>query len=723
MRTGNGLCKRHWVGTFIAVGVLGICLGVQAIPPGFERALQPVGDTALTDEDVQALASPPLNVTARTQSRVKSLDAPLRSMDERNDALSPAVTTGGDNCNEATVVPLTVGTPGFPNTVTISGDNSGGTGPECAGLFDAWWEAFETDKCADVTIDFCGTDPRLAPNFVSVATFCAPDGSSCGDFLNFDGFSRGLCPGEGANGNATIFFDALPPGTYYYPIISDPSFLENPPGPYVMHITAEECVGACTGCLGACCNTGTETCTEDVAADTCTGPNEQYTARARCCELECRDPAGPEFDASGVKLLSQVPLGDFASNPAWANEAWGYVSPSGREYAIIGLECSVAFVEVTNPVAPVIVGEIPGPCSIWRDTAILGEHAYTVIEQTGVGLQVIDLTGIDGGTVTLVGTFNPDGLMTAHNIAINEDSGRAYVVSSNINAGLTALDLSNPINPVWVGEWTVTSVHDVQVVSFTSGPNAGREIAFTCDPFIATGFQIVDVTDPGGMFTRGVVAYPNASIGHQGWLSEDRRYFFFGDEGDELDFGIPTTTYVFDVQDLDSPFLKTTFTNGLCAIDHNMMVRGSNLYQANYSTGLRVYNVSDVNNIQEVGHFDTHPESNVTDFDGAWGVYAALPSGVILLSDRERGLFVLDVSQAVVGACCNVITGLCEDDVLEEDCQGDEQQWVKARLCADIDCESTIPTVSQWGLIVMTLLTLSAGTVVLRRRAAAGARG
>ena len=43
----------------------------------------------------------------------------------------------------------------------------------------------------------------------------------------------------------------------------------------------------------------------------------------------------------------------------------------------------------------------------------------------------------------------------------------------------------------------------------------------------------------------------------------------------------------------------------------------------------------------EVAHFDTHPESNETGFVGAWGVHAGLPSRIVLVSDIERGLFVL----------------------------------------------------------------------------------
>ena len=102
-----------------------------------------------------------------------------------------------------------------------------------------------------------------------------------------------------------------------------------------------------------------------------------------------------------------------------------------------------------------------------------------------------------------------------------------------------------------------------------------------------------------------------------------------------------------NVNNLNNPQLDTTFTNGLASIDHNMMVRNDYVYQANYSSGLRIWDANNINNIQEVGFFDTRPENDATNFEGAWGVSSLLPSGIVVVSDRQRGLFVLDPSGAV----------------------------------------------------------------------------
>ena len=606
---------------------------------------------------------------------------------------------GADTCSAAVVTPVPVGPAGSPSTVTITGDNSTVTDNDCSTLATTWWEAIQITQCATLTLDFCGTAPSRSPDFTILASDCG-----CADLTFAVTANRADC----GDNNLTARFEGLPPGTYYYPVFSSGT---TSVGAYTLHVSAE----ASSACVGACCDQTTATCTDGVDAAACAGPNQTYLNQGSCCELECLPP-GSEFDSLNVSLLSHIPLTSFATAPTAANEAWGYVAPSGREYALIGLECAVGFVEVTDPVNPVIVAEIPGPCSIWRDMAIFGQRAYNVIDSTGNGLQIMDLTQIDSGVVTLEATTLPGGMNTAHNIAVNESSGFAYAVSTDINGGIVALDLSTPTNPPVAGQWTQANVHDILVVSYTSGPFAGREIAFASA--ISDGLKIVDVTDKAGMFTRSTVLYPNTSIAHQAWLSEDRRFLFLGDEGDETGGAVAnTTTYVFDVQDLDAPFLLTTFTNGACSIDHNMMVRGSRLFQANYTTGLRVYDVTDANAATEIAYFDTHPENNATTFDGAWGVYTGLPSGVVVVSDIEGGLFVLDVSGTTPGACCDESTGVCTDDTLAVDCAGASQTWTANTLCASITCGSgSVPAASEWELVLLTLALLTMGTLVLRGR-------
>jgi choice-of-anchor B domain-containing protein len=361
-----------------------------------------------------------------------------------------------------------------------------------------------------------------------------------------------------------------------------------------------------------------------------------------------------------VSLMSQVRPQQFSTNSTClinstnvcANDVWAYVSPAGREYAILGLRNGTGFVDITDPYNPAIVGAISDSPSVWSDMKTYGAYAYNVNEAGG-GMQVISLAQIDPPTqqVSLLGALTQNGLARSHTLAMNEASGFVYLCGSNLGGRLVAASLANPAAPTIAGSMNEgVYVHAAQVVTYTTGPYAGREIAFCyCGGF---GLKIVDVTNKANMFTMSTLIYPTLDYCHQGELTSDWRHVVIDDEFDEDSGLVPTTTtYVANVENLSSPYLVTSFTNGQPAIDHNQMVRGDFTFQANYTTGLRVYNISDVNNAQEVGYYDTYPYNDSKSMNGAWGVHATLPSGSILLSDMVGGLFVFDVSE-ILGPSC-----------------------------------------------------------------------
>ncbi|MEL6329695.1 MAG: choice-of-anchor B family protein [Planctomycetota bacterium] len=351
---------------------------------------------------------------------------------------------------------------------------------------------------------------------------------------------------------------------------------------------------------------------------------------------------------TGVTLLSQVPLNNFAGNQAAGNDCWGYTSPSGREYAIIGLEAGFGFVEVTDPRNPVVVATIPGPSSPWHDVKVVGRYAYGVSEG-GEGIQVMDLGSIDAGVVDLVRNSQVGGHTTTHNIVANEEAGTLYLAGGNVgNGGLIRMDLTDPTRPQILGGWTEMYVHDAQVVTWNSGPFAGREIAFCASGFnggsTRTGLRIVDMTNPTNPVVISTLFYPDAGYSHQVWVGEDQRTLYLNDELDE-NTGISgeTTTRVVDVSDLANPALAGTFSSGSAAIDHNLYVHGGLIYQANYRSGLRVFETSDPLRPTEIGFYDTFPSSDSANFNGAWSVYPFFESGTVVVSDIERGLFVFRV--------------------------------------------------------------------------------
>lgn len=354
------------------------------------------------------------------------------------------------------------------------------------------------------------------------------------------------------------------------------------------------------------------------------------------------------FPASGVTLLSWIPLNNFAGNHSSGNDCWGYVSPSGREYAIMGLEKGFGFVEITDPVNPVIVATITGPTSLWHDIKVVGAYAYGVSEG-GSGVQVIDMSNIDNGIVTLVRNQQTGGHSSTHNIVANPDGGTLYLVGGNIgNGGLIHLDLSDPTRPTVANGWTNMYVHDACVVSYTEGPNAGREIAFVCSGFNggwqSTGLRIVDVTDKSNMFTVATYFYTTPAYSHQVWVSPDFQYAYLNDELDEQDGLVSvTTTRVIDISDLNNPFQTGTFTSGSTSIDHNLYFKDQYIYESNYTSGLRVFDATDRMNPTQIAYFDTVPINDNAVFQGTWSVFPYFPSGTVILSDMSQGLFVVRV--------------------------------------------------------------------------------
>ena len=274
-------------------------------------------------------------------------------------------------------------------------------------------------------------------------------------------------------------------------------------------------------------------------------------------------------------------------------------------------------------------------------------------EATDHGIQVFDLTRLRG--VKAPQSFTADQILrtvpTAHNIVINPESGFAYLVGTSrnnvFNGGVYFLDLNNTESYRFVGGYGRGGYsHDAQVVNYY-GPDAeytGKEIFLGSNE---SKLVIVDVTDKQNPFTISEVSYPNSAYTHQGWFDQDQRFFILGDELDESSIGGKTRTLVFDLKDLDNPVLYHSYFGTTNAIDHNGYVKGDLFYLANYTAGIRVIDISDLENknISEIGFFDTFPNQNSTTFDGAWNVYPFFESGVIAISDINGGLFLIKKSE------------------------------------------------------------------------------
>jgi choice-of-anchor B domain-containing protein len=372
------------------------------------------------------------------------------------------------------------------------------------------------------------------------------------------------------------------------------------------------------------------------------------------------------FPCNKVDLAALLPVADIDGTAAagvTANDVWGWTDPlTDREYALLGLSNGVAFVDVTDPTAPVHLGNLPRTAassdSLWRGLKVYRNHLFVGSEAVGQGLQVFDLTqlrGVQSPPVVFNETARYDNFGRSHTLAINEETGYLYAAGSRPGAGHTIgvdtcgtglhmVDVRVPASPKFAG--CVDSdgyTHETQCVIYR-GPDAqhrGREICFNSNEDTLT---IVDVTDKAAPAQLSRTTYAGRGYTHQGWLTGDHARFLLDDELDEQQQSLPKNrTFVWDVSDLDAPAVQRVFQGSTGSIDHNLYVRSLHAFLSNYRSGVRILDVRNASSSAwgEVAFFDVYPTDDQALFNGTWSNYPFFSSGTVIASGIEQGLFVL----------------------------------------------------------------------------------
>ena len=309
------------------------------------------------------------------------------------------------------------------------------------------------------------------------------------------------------------------------------------------------------------------------------------------------------------------------------SDVWGYVDSAGTEYALVGTFSGFSIVSLANPAQPVQVQFIPGAGTIWRDIKTWGHYAY-VSNEGGNGLLVVDLSGLPGSVAykdTIIGGIN-----TIHNLWVDE-AGFLYTAGGNtLNGGVAVLDLNeNPWLPKLADGYDLTYVHDLYVrngLGYTAEIYEGR-------------LAIVDFRAPAGPEVLGSTTYIDGFT-HNTWLNDAGDVCFTTDELSAA------YIYAWDVSDPEDirmlDRIRSPLSGGV-TIPHNVHVKDDFLVISYYRDGIYVVDAARPHNLIEVGYYDTSPLSG-SGFNGSWGAYPFLPSGLVLASDMEEGLFVLQPS-------------------------------------------------------------------------------
>ena len=330
------------------------------------------------------------------------------------------------------------------------------------------------------------------------------------------------------------------------------------------------------------------------------------------------------------------------------SDIWGYADEDGNEYALVGVYNGFSIVDVTDPSELEEVFFESGVMSIWRDIKTWGDYAY-VSTEGGDGIIIVDMSPLPGevsSTAHFTGVNYP--FSTVHNIYIDE-SGKLYIFGADNGAGGAIIcDLTaDPMNPVELGQFDDYYLHDGMARGDTLWGGA-----------LYAGLMVaVDVSNPAATNIMGSVSTPN-QFTHNAWVSDNGEHVFTTDEKSGAFVAAYNVTDMNDIYETD----RVQSNPGSGVIPHNAHVNNDFIVTSYYTDGVIIHDADRPGNIIEVGNFDTSPEYEGVGFNGCWGAYPFLPSGNILASDMQEGLYVLETEYVrgcyVEGIVTDSVTGL-----------------------------------------------------------------
>ena len=319
------------------------------------------------------------------------------------------------------------------------------------------------------------------------------------------------------------------------------------------------------------------------------------------------------------------------------NEIWG-VAKNGHEFAIIGSTQGTHIFDVTNPedgyLAAYIEGADSSPAIVHRDFHDYNGYLYAVADEGESTLQIIDMENMPTSFNVV---YDSDELIKrAHNIFIDSNNAIMYVCGGRVMEEwneLSLFSLEEPQNPIFLKKFDdVGYVHDIYVKDNIGYLNAGDNGLFIVDFSNTSSPQII------GSLTE----YPDKGYNHSGWLDSTGNTYIFADENHGYEMKIC------DVSNPNEINVNTTFLSNVDSesIAHNLIIKDNYVYVSHYHDGLYIWDISDPSNPVVAGNFDTYLPEDHSSYRGAWGVYPLLPSGNILVSDMQAGLFVLSPLQS-----------------------------------------------------------------------------
>ncbi len=327
-------------------------------------------------------------------------------------------------------------------------------------------------------------------------------------------------------------------------------------------------------------------------------------------------------------------VGSWAYNNTY-NECWG-LSINESEIAIIGSTAGTHFFDVTEAANSAEIAFVEGAYTgggvIHRDYHDFEGYLYIVCDEGNSStLQIVDISNLPN-SVDVV--YDSNALFTkSHNIFIDTAAAKLYACASN--SAMDVYSLNIPTNPTLIYSYNdVGHVHDAFVRNDSAYLNCGN------DGFRVLDFSMVNQMGDQPTLLGSLTSYPDAGYNHSGWLNDDGTLYIMQDENHGYDVKI------LDVSDLSNISVLSVFNSGVDpnSMAHNGIIKGNMAYIPYYHDGLRVFDISDPNNPIQVWEYDTYTPNDHDSYRGAWGVYPYLPSGNIIVSDMQTGLYIIELS-------------------------------------------------------------------------------
>ena len=327
-------------------------------------------------------------------------------------------------------------------------------------------------------------------------------------------------------------------------------------------------------------------------------------------------------------------VGSWAYNNTY-NECWG-LSINQSEIAIIGSTAGTHFFDVTEAAnsseVAFVEGAYTGGGVIHRDYHDFEGYLYIVCDEGNSStLQIVDISNLPKSVSVL---YDSTVLFTnSYNIYIDTAAAKLYACASN--SAMDVYSLNIPTDPTLIYSYNdVGHVHDAFVRNDSAYLNCGN------DGFRVLDFSMVNQMGDQPTLLGSLTSYPDAGYNHSGWLNDDGTLYIMQDENHGYDVKI------LDVSDLSNISVLSVFNSGVNpnSMAHNGIIKGNMAYIPYYHDGLRVFDISDPNNPIQIWEYDTYTPNDHDSYKGAWGVYPYLPSGNIIVSDMQTGLYIIELS-------------------------------------------------------------------------------